>query len=88
MSASHTPIVERLRQPDLWVAVRNGTSETIDGAPVEAADTITELLEALEELDALREGCSPDELGAVFGKRVAAFVELYRAAIAKARGEA
>lgn len=40
-----------------------------------------ELLNLLKELDALREGCAPDELGAIVGKRVSAFVLRYRAAL-------
>jgi D-alanine-D-alanine ligase-like ATP-grasp enzyme len=51
---------------------------------VRACNAHDEMLEALEELDRLRVGCSPDELGAIAGKTVAAFVEQYRAAIAKA----
>lgn len=43
-------LIERLRQPDLWVAVRDGSSETIDGAPVEAANEI-ERLSALQQPD-------------------------------------
>lgn len=40
----------------------------------------SEPLAILRELDALREGCAPDELGAVAGKQIAAFVLRYRAA--------
>ncbi len=42
---------------------------------------VTELEGALRELDRLRHGCAPDELGAIIGKDVAAFVVRYRAAL-------
>lgn len=44
-----------------------------------------EMAAVLKELDDIRSGCSPDELGAITGKRVAAFVERYRAALEAAR---
>ena len=43
--------------------------------------------DTLKELNILRSGCSPDELGAVYGNRVSAFVIEYRATLAEIEQE-
>lgn len=98
MADKHTPGPWSYDSIVIMVADGSSIGEMSPGVPGMSRDeaeanarlaaAAPDMLAALRELDALREGCGADELGAIAGKRVAAFNLQYRAAIAKAtKGE-
>lgn len=77
------PIVERLRAPAYWMSGSNDGHEGENLAPLEAADTIGELVEALQ--DAIEFIC---KIADRESNEAAAVVTFGRTVLAKARGEA